>query len=40
MGMLHWQKCWVPDGSGCTVEVYKMEDPEERVTVLKGVGSR
>ena len=24
-----------PDGPGCTVEVYKLEEPEEEVTALK-----
>ena len=28
-----------PDGSGSTVEVYKLEESEEEDTVLVGVGS-
>ena len=27
-----------PDGPGCAVEVYKLEKPEEEVTVLKDMG--
>ena len=28
-----------PDGPDCTVEVYQLEEPDEEVTVLVGVGS-
>ena len=34
---LHWQRG--PDGPGSTVEIYKLEEPEEEDKALIGVGS-